>query len=323
MVGDRRSSRNGGSPLYCSNCGTGLEPSMNYCPNCGAPAGTDTTGGVGSTREQAVADSSRGEPTGDGVTDRDVLEYRIAKASQEGWELEHDFGDHAVMVRRSFGSVDEHVLVALVTVWFTMGIGNALWGAYRYVGDPERIVLRAAHTDDGRDEADASRSTLLGRITAAVWWLAAVAVAAIAVQVGLPVVSVLLVALAVGFAALGTVSLPSVRRRLENRRPITANGRVRSVDERAVVAYDRSCAVCSDTVGHGLERTYRKEFCLLGVPLSASEGRNYYCRQCANGTDSPAHKRGEIEDVGIEDVGTDDASYRSLETEPETEREST
>ncbi|MXV63374.1 zinc-ribbon domain-containing protein [Natronorubrum sp. JWXQ-INN-674] len=311
MGGDRRSSRDSGGTLYCSNCGTGLEPSMNYCPNCGAPSGQ--TG----TQSQTRRDVSRGPGPGSTATasgtnelrpgsssettDRDVLEYRIANASRDGWELEHDFGDHAVMVRRTVGSVNEHLAVAVLTVWFTMGLGNALYGAYRYFGDAERMVLRAEQTENGDDAEKTSGSLLLGRATAAVCWLTAAIIAAIGVQLGPPAVSFILFALAFVFAAMGVSVLPSVSRRLANRHPVTANGRVHSVDERTVVAYDRPCSACADPVGRGVERTYRKEFCVLGIPLTAAEGRNYYCRQCANAAQSSSTERTHGESATAQD----------------------
>ncbi|WP_407067123.1 zinc ribbon domain-containing protein [Haloterrigena salinisoli] len=267
---------------------------MNYCPSCGAAIDRSTA----EPRRRTAADEARGGRGGrrtesaTGTTDRDLLEYRIARASREGWELEHDFGDHAVMVRRTFGSVNEHLAVALVTVWFTMGIGNALWGAYRYVGDAERTILRADRVEGS--EAERTRgdtavgSPLRWRAIAGACWLAAAVVALIALEVAAAAASLVLFALAALFATLGASALPSVRRRLEGRHSVTANGRIRSVDERTVVAPDRPCAACADPVGRGVERTYRKEFCALGVPLTVSEGRNYYCRGCTN-AETPGH----------------------------------
>lgn len=260
---------------------------MNYCPNCGA---SNDRSAAESRRRTAV--TTRGDRverrTGSTTetTDRDLLEYRIERASRAGWELEHDFGDRAVMVRRTFGNATEHLAVALVTVWFTMGIGNVLWGAYRYFGDAERLILRADRVEGGeaeRTRGDATvGSALRWRAIAGACWLVAAVVAVVALEVAAAAATVVLVVLAALFAMLGASALPSVRRRLEGRHSIGSNGRVRSVDERTVVAPDRPCAACADPVGRGLERIYRDEFCALGVPLTISEGRNYYCRACAN-----------------------------------------
>ena len=323
MGGYRRSDRDGTASQYCSQCGTGLERTMNYCPSCGAANDRSTTGPRRQT-DTAATRSNRGARSASTETetsDRELLEYRIAQASRAGWELEHDFGDHAVMVRRTFGSVNEHLAVALVTVWFTMGIGNALWGAYRYFGDAERMILRADRVEDS--EAERSRgdatpgSALRWRAIAGGCWLLAAIVAVFALEVAAAAASLVLVALAVLFATLGASALPSVRRRLEGRHSIGANGRIRSVEERTAVAPDRPCAACAEPVGRGLERTYRDEFCALGVPLTVSEGRNYYCRACANAETAGPGKR-----TATESAPAGDRSIAPAETDrdPEPER---
>lgn len=321
MADDRRGRS---ETRYCSHCGHSIEPSMNYCPNCGTAierrdrssdarsqpqrrfenrqpsvgefsrarshAGDRSRSAASSsqrdTRDSGSAAASSSPSQDVDPTARKQLEARIARATRDGWELEHDFGDHAVMVRRTFGDTDEHLVVALLTVWWTMGLGNVLYGAYRYVEDAERTVLRAGPPEN--PETEAKRSHLLERATAAVCWFAGAILALIGLQASATsALGLGLLALAFGFAVMGASVLPSVRGRLERRHSVTANGRVRSVDERFVVAYDRPCSVCAEPVGRGIERTYRSEFCLLGVPLTGSTGRNYYCRRCAN-AESPS-----------------------------------
>ncbi|QRV14689.1 zinc ribbon domain-containing protein [Haloterrigena salifodinae] len=315
MGGYRRSSRDGPASQYCAQCGTGLEGRMNYCPNCGAATDRSTAGPRRRTATAATR-SDRGGRNADIETetsDRDRLEHRITRASREGWRLEHDFGDRAVMVRRTFGNAKEHLAVALVTVWFTMGIGNALWGAYRYFGDAERLILRADRVEGSeveRTRGDAAAgSGLHWRAVAGGCWLVAAIVAVIALEVAAAAATVVLVALAALFATLGASALPSVRRRLEGRHPIGANGRIRSVEERTVVAPDRPCAACADPVGRGLERIYRDECCALGVPLTISEGRNYYCRACANAEGTGAGER----------TATESAAAGEPDRDPESE----
>ncbi|WP_148859090.1 zinc ribbon domain-containing protein [Natronococcus pandeyae] len=274
MSGDRRRGRERGrGRLYCSHCGESLEPSMNYCPSCGRPSADSSSSGTIDTD---------GSSTGtDATRNRPALERRVAAAMADGWELEHDFGDHVVMVRRTVGGVNDHLVVAALTIWWTMGLGNALYGLYRYVGDAERMVLRA---DQSSDEADpsGSRWDAASRLGAAGCLATAFALVGLAVVYASAAVAPIIVALAVGLATVGLGLLPTVRRRLGRRRSVTTNGYARSVDERTVVDYNRPCAACSEPVGRGLERTYRKGFYLLGIPVTISEGHNYYCRRCAN-----------------------------------------
>ncbi|SDQ60090.1 zinc ribbon domain-containing protein [Natronobacterium texcoconense] len=268
MGSQRRNRHERRADTYCSNCGTALESSMNYCPSCGDRI------------DRATADRSA-STTVDSAS-RNRLESRIAAAVRDGWELEHDFGDHAVMIRRTFGSTDEHLVVALLTIWWTMGLGNALYGVYKYVEDADRMVLRSEPYGADDAEQSASSSHLLHRVTAVACWLTAAVLAAIGVAVATSGLSPLLYVLAAGFVFLGMASLPSVSSRLARRHSLLTNGRTRSVEERSVVDYERPCTACSEPVGRGIERIYRAEFCLLGVPLTGSEGRNYYCSRCAN-----------------------------------------
>ncbi|AGB39155.1 zinc ribbon domain-containing protein [Natronococcus occultus] len=258
MRSDRRSDGHvAADGLYCPHCGEALEPSMNFCPDCGHPSG-----------ERGASES------------RPALERRVAAAMADGWELEHDFGDHVVMVRRTFGGRDEHLVVAALSVWWTMGLGNALYGLYRYVGDAERMVLRAGPSAD--EPETESRFETVGRIAGAGCLAMALALAGAAAVLAGSTTAPLLAAVAIGLATVGLGLFPEVRHRLGNRRSPSTNGAARSVEESAIVDYDRSCAVCADPVGRGIERTYRKGFYVLGVPLTLSEGHNAYCRRCAN-----------------------------------------
>ncbi|MCU4742030.1 zinc ribbon domain-containing protein [Natronoglomus mannanivorans] len=227
----------------------------------------------------------------------------MTKAIENDWEVEHDFGDHVVLIRRSLGSTGTHILIAFFTVWWTMGMGNALYAAYCYYSNAERRVLWADHAkqsetsrsavgtgagagasvrDSTRETVDSSSSGSLG--TTILLWFGALIMVAAAQASATVLWTVLFAVVAILFALSGASSLSPVRRRLEKRRSITDNGWTRSVRERAVVNSDETCTACAGRVGHGVERTYCKDFSVLGVPVTTSEhGTNYYCRQCANG----------------------------------------
>ncbi|WP_222918802.1 zinc ribbon domain-containing protein [Natrinema sp. SYSU A 869] len=331
MRGDRPRRRGHGrtGPLYCTDCGEPLEPSVNYCPNCGATAvrssgrsrsaSTSRSGSESRPRTDTSRDTERTtDRTATGTTDRNRLEYRIAAASREGWQLEHDFGDHAVMIRRTFGGVDDHLLVALITVWWTMGMGNVLYGAYRYFDDAERMVVRAEQVHSNESDDATAASKLRPRATAVVGWLLATMTIALGVQLGLSAVSLILVALGLILAVAGTSVLPSVSRRLEARHSVLTNGRTHTVDERTVVAPETPCAACAGPIDRGLERTYRAEFCVLGVPVTATDGRNYYCRQCANAESAAT---GATDRTAIMEPTVDESSTGSRpDQEPESEQ---
>lgn len=69
------------------------------------------------------------------------LQGEIDDLVARGWRIEEETPDRVVMVDRKFGSVPSHVLVALLTVWFSMGLGNVVWAAYNYVAKSRRRVL--------------------------------------------------------------------------------------------------------------------------------------------------------------------------------------
>ncbi|WP_049925838.1 zinc ribbon domain-containing protein [Halopiger goleimassiliensis] len=253
--------------------------------------------------------------------DRRILEDRIAAHLENGWELEHDFGDHAVLIRRSLGSSTNHLLIAFLTIWWTMGMGNVVYGAYHYFGNVERKVVRAdgpAQTHAGtvrspsQDRASRESSSSSGSSSPALLlfmvgllWLLGLAFL------------LELSALASGFGLLlllvGAALIPSVRRRFRDRDPITTNGRTRSVEERRADDPERPCTICRQPVEDGITRTYKEEFAVLGVPVvTLDSGENHYCPEC---TGLEAVKDGPEHGAGVEPSTADDA-----EREPSLER---
>ncbi|QFU83450.1 zinc ribbon domain-containing protein [Natronorubrum aibiense] len=69
------------------------------------------------------------------------LQREIDDLVAQGWRIEDEDRDRVVMVNREFGSLASHVVVALLTFWWTMGLGNVVWGAYNYVSNSRRRVL--------------------------------------------------------------------------------------------------------------------------------------------------------------------------------------
>jgi hypothetical protein len=71
------------------------------------------------------------------------LERRIGRETVGGWRLEAIDGERAILKRPNYGSKLGHIVVFLLTAWFSLGIGNLLYGAYRYVNDSEYKVIDA------------------------------------------------------------------------------------------------------------------------------------------------------------------------------------
>lgn len=65
----------------------------------------------------------------------------IEDAIATGWRIESEGPGRVVLVKREFGSVGAHLLIALLTIWWTMGLGNVLYGAYKYFNDTRRRIV--------------------------------------------------------------------------------------------------------------------------------------------------------------------------------------
>lgn len=87
------------------------------------------------------------------------------------------------------------------------------------------------------------------------------------------------------FLVSGVLVNPRFRKRIARRRDVTRFGRASTVDQRVIYAsenHEKSCVSCGKPVKNGVERWYREEYVIAGIPIfTASEGRNSYCVDCA------------------------------------------
>ena len=72
----------------------------------------------------------------------DIFQRRIEDEEVEGWRIKEDGDERVVMHKPNYGSLGAHLLVALLTVWWTIGIGNVLYAAYCYFGKSPKKVVR-------------------------------------------------------------------------------------------------------------------------------------------------------------------------------------
>lgn len=66
----------------------------------------------------------------------------IEDEQTEGWKISEDGDEKVVMFKAGYGSLGGHVLVALISVWWTFGIGNALYAAWKYFAHRDKKVVR-------------------------------------------------------------------------------------------------------------------------------------------------------------------------------------
>lgn len=93
----------------------------------------DESGGIDAElQEQAEADRKKNE----------MLQQKIDDAKVEGWKVAEEQGDRAVMKKPNYGSLGGHALIALLTVWWTIGLGNVCYAAYKYFSHSDKKVVR-------------------------------------------------------------------------------------------------------------------------------------------------------------------------------------
>jgi len=275
-------------PSYCPNCGNELQPPGIYCSQCGTkvrrtePARVHDDGSSEGDDERPPEDDTESDEEDDayGETESEFRD-RVQRKVMQGWEIEHDAGDGVVLVDRDYGSMGTHILLGI----FTGGIGNLVYFLYKY-SDSEQIVLRRGERSaSGHGTAPAPvkaggdgpalKSTFGGF---ALVLLGLYAIATSGLSLGSIMFGVFLV-------TMGAYIMPQIRRRLEDRHPVTTFGRTKSTDEEVVTDPDAPCSACMSPIDSGVKRTYKEEQVAAGVPLYTVEsGSNHYCSDCATGT---------------------------------------
>ncbi|WP_323190225.1 hypothetical protein [Halostella sp. PRR32] len=310
--GAERADDPGPDEEFCQSCGAVVHSEAVICPDCGVERNM-----------------------GAGTTDT-ATQHRLMNLQAQGWEVEDRYSDGAVLVRRSVGSVGTHVMIALFTVWWTGGIGNAAYAAYKYFVDVDRQVVYDDTASSGRSISDelfcrscgteinasadicphcgvrtvnASGSTTNRSITDAdvggdsggstFQWIFGVFLTLVGVAATTEASGVTALFGAIIVLLLGLYFIPPVRERVRSEHPITTFGRHQRVEETVLRGGERPCSVCFDPVEEGVERDYRDEFVVFGVPVYTYEsGTNEYCRDCVSGRthDHTANAANEIRD---------------------------
>lgn len=73
----------------------------------------------------------------------DDLQRHVEDQQIEGWQLLEEHSDDKVtLVKRKTGTLGGHALIALLTIWWTLGLGNVCYAAYKYFVDADKKVVR-------------------------------------------------------------------------------------------------------------------------------------------------------------------------------------
>ncbi|WP_083252474.1 hypothetical protein [Haladaptatus sp. W1] len=127
--------------------------------------------------------------------------------------------------------------------------------------------------------------------------------------------AVILTVVAFLFLTFGVAVNPSLRRKIARRRGLSGFGRVSSVDD-GVIHPDEDCrercVACDSRVNAGVERRFREEFVVAGLPVTTlTEGYNHYCLDCASeeilglGRTNADARRGDRESNREDELATD------------------
>lgn len=66
---------------------------------------------------------------------------RLEDEQVEGWQIKEDGDEWVIMYKPNYESLGAHILVLLLTVWFTFGLGNVAYAAHCYfVKSPRKVV---------------------------------------------------------------------------------------------------------------------------------------------------------------------------------------
>ncbi|WP_435180022.1 zinc ribbon domain-containing protein [Halorussus sp. AFM4] len=70
------------------------------------------------------------------------LQREIDDLIARGWRIESETPERVVMVKRNVGSLGVHLLLAILTGWWSFGLVNLVYGGYKYLNDSQRRVIR-------------------------------------------------------------------------------------------------------------------------------------------------------------------------------------
>lgn len=67
------------------------------------------------------------------MEEEEILEAKIEKAEYEGWTIIEEKKHTVLLEKKSFGSLKMHILILILTVWWSLGAVNILYAIYKYL----------------------------------------------------------------------------------------------------------------------------------------------------------------------------------------------
>lgn len=81
----------------------------------------------------------------------ETVRREITELVESGWRIESETPERVTLVKRNFGSAQNHLIIAVFTIWWLLGIPNLLYAAYKYFDDSERTIVWKERTANAGD----------------------------------------------------------------------------------------------------------------------------------------------------------------------------
>lgn len=89
--------------------------------------------------------------------------HRLATEQENGWRITQSEDEWAQMRKPSFGSRGAHVLIAVLTGWWTLGAVNLAFAAFMYFYDSPTKLITASDTTETSTPGTTDESLLILR----------------------------------------------------------------------------------------------------------------------------------------------------------------
>ena len=76
----------------------------------------------------------------------------VTNKVESGWKIEEDTRDRVTLIKREFGSPGVHIIIAILTIWWAMGVPNLLYAAYKYYTGSQRTIVWKNRPETDVDE---------------------------------------------------------------------------------------------------------------------------------------------------------------------------
>jgi len=87
----------------------------------------------------------------------DSYRREVTAKVESGWRVEEETRERVTLVQRDLGNPGIHLIIAIFTIWWAMGVPNLLYAAYRYFGSNQRTIV---WKDRGETDADEQATTV-------------------------------------------------------------------------------------------------------------------------------------------------------------------